>query len=91
MNYTKVYRDVYEILSKIGLPHEKLHSASLRITNALSDIYVYTNKQFPEVLGDIMKLAEEFCSQVRFGGYDLDDKGSPVAYGTSAIGLNNKE
>jgi len=91
MNYTKVYRQVYEVLSKTGLEHEKIHNASLRITNALSEIYIYTNKQFPEALDPILQIAENFCSQVKVGGYDLDDKGLPSGYGISASGLKNKE
>ena len=91
MNYTKVYRSVYETLSKTGLDHEKIHNASLRITNALSDIYIYTNRQFPEALDQVLELAENFYSKVKLGGYDLYDNGVPVGYGTNVTGLNNKE
>lgn len=74
MNYTKVYRSIYNVLSETNLAHEKLHNASLRIANALSDIYIYTNKQFPEALDDILKIAEDFCAEAKIGGYDLDDR-----------------
>lgn len=91
MNYTKVYRTIYETLSQTGLEHEKIHNASLRITNALSDIYIYTNRQFPEALNQVLEIAENFYSNVKLGGYDLDDSGLPVGYGINATGLNSKE
>lgn len=76
MNYTETYRKIYEVLSVLDLAHEKKHNASLRITSALNDIYVYTNKQFPEVLPAILDIAQEFCVNTKKGGYDIDDKGT---------------
>lgn len=73
MNYTQTYRKIYEVLSVLDIPHEKRHNSSLRITNALSDIYIYTNRQFPEVLPVILEIAQDFCSEAQIGGYDLDD------------------
>lgn len=74
MNYTETYRKVYEALSKTQLPHEKMHNASLRITDALNSIFTYTNRQFPEVMDDIMDVVKDFSSSIKIGGYDLDDR-----------------
>lgn len=73
MNYTETYKKIYSIISETNLPHENIHRASLRISDALNDICVYTDRQFPEMMDKIMKAAEEFCNRVRLGGYDLDD------------------
>ena len=91
MNYTETYNKVYSDLTKNNLPHEKLHSAALRITNALGDIYCYTNKQFPDMMEDIMNIVSDFSSNNKIGGYDLDDRGQPICFGTSATGLNNNK
>ena len=89
MNYTDTYKKIYEVVSKLGLPHDNTHNASLRIADALNDIYVYTNRQFPEILPEILHIAEGFCADAKVGGYDLDDKGNPVGFGIKASGLNN--
>lgn len=75
MNYTQTYRKIYEVLNILDLPHDKKHSASLRIANALSDIYIYTNKQFPEVLPVVLEIAQDFCAEAQADGYDLNDEG----------------
>lgn len=74
MNYTETYNKVYSALQKSNLPHENLHRSALRITNALSDIYCYTNKQFPDIMEDVMNIVNDFSSTDKIGGYDLDDK-----------------
>lgn len=66
MNYTQIYNKVYEAISKTELSHEKLHRASLRITDALNDIFVYTNVQFPEVMEDIMNVVNEFSNSIKY-------------------------
>lgn len=91
MDYTKLYRDIYSVISEVDLPHERKHKASIRIADALSDIYIYTNKQFPEAMEKILEIAENFISQVKIGGYDLDDKGYPIGLGTRAAGLKNNK
>lgn len=96
MNYTETYKKIYSIISETNLPHEKVHKASLRIADALNDICVYTNRQFPEMMDKIMEAAEDFYSKVKIGGYDLDDSGLPIGAkiykdGTSFTGLDNSK
>lgn len=91
MDYTDTYRKIYKVVSQLDLPHEKKHSAALRITDALSDIYHYTNRQFPDILPDILNIVQDFSVQTKIGGYDLDDKGQPINYGTNPAGLNSNK
>lgn len=88
MNYTDTYNKIYEVISSLELPHEKKHSAALTITDSLSHIYAYANRQFPEVLSEILDVAKDFCGDAKVGGYDLDDYGNPVGFGIKASGLN---
>lgn len=74
MSYTENYNKIYAVIRKADLPHEKAHKAALRITDALNDIFVYTNKQFPSMMDEVMKIVEEFTATVKLGGYDLDDR-----------------
>jgi hypothetical protein len=74
MNYTENYKKIYTAISKADLPHEKTHKAALRITDALNDIFVYTNLQFPSMMDEIMDIVEQFTTTVKLGGYDLDDR-----------------
>jgi hypothetical protein len=74
MNYTETYNKVYSALSESNLPHEKLHTSALRITDALNNIYCYTNKQFPDMMEEIMNVVNDFSSSIKFGGHDIDDK-----------------
>lgn len=95
MNYTETYKKIYSIISEANLSHDKTHVAALRISDALNDIFVYTNRQFPELMNQILNAAQDFCDDIKIGGYDLDDKGMPVGMsfykdGTSLTGLKNK-
>lgn len=74
MNYTEQYNQIYAAICKADLPHEQTHKSALRITDALNDIFVYTNMQFPSVMDEIMDIVEEFTATVKLGGYDLDDR-----------------
>ena len=96
MNYTETYKKIYSIISQANLAHNKTHVAALRISDALNDIFVYTNKQFPELLDQILSATQDFCDDIKIGGYDLDDKGLPIGTsiykdGTSFPGLNNNK
>ena len=66
MNYTETYNRIYSALSTIDITHEKRHNSSIRITDALNDIYSYINRQFPEAMGDIMSIVEEFSNSIKF-------------------------
>jgi hypothetical protein len=91
MNYTDTYRKIYEVISDLDLPHEKKHNAAIKISDSLSEIYMYSSEQFPQVLSQILEVAKDFCTDARIGGYDLDDHGNPVGLGTRATGLNNNK
>ena len=96
MNYTETYKKIYSIICQANLAHDKKHVAALRISDALNDIFVYTNKQFPELLDQILSATQDFCDDIKIGGYDLDDKGLPIGTsiykdGTSFPGLNNNK
>ena len=88
MNYTETYNKIYSAISKSNMPHEHLHNAALRITDALNNIYCYTNAQFPDMMEDVIDVVIDFSTQLKFGGYDLDDNGNPVGgYKKHPIGL----
>lgn len=74
MNYTECYKQIYAAISKLDIPHENINKATLRITDALNDIFVYTKMQFPSIINEIMDIVEDFSTTVKLGGYDLDDK-----------------
>lgn len=74
MNYTETYNKVYSALSKTELTHVAKHNSSLRITDALNDVFSYTISNFPDIIEDIINVVNEFSSSVKTGGYDLDDK-----------------
>ena len=81
-NYTKVYKDIYGVIKKDNIPHEDAHKAAIKITEAVLDIYMFT-EQYPSGLTDIINY--------KFGGIDLDDKGQPIGFGINATGLNNSK
>lgn len=75
MNYTETYRKIYSLFSSLGIDHEAINKASLRITNAIHDIYAYTQRQAPELVDQVASIVEEFSSNIKkVGSYDLDDK-----------------
>jgi hypothetical protein len=65
MNYTETYNKFYSALLKTNLPHAKLHTAALRLTDALSEIYCYTNRQFPDTMEDVMNVVNDFSSSIK--------------------------
>jgi hypothetical protein len=44
MNYTKIYKEVYKNLEPSGAPHEVLHYSCLKITDALQEMFLYSQK-----------------------------------------------
>lgn len=87
MNYTETYRKIYSSIKTETMPHEVAHYAALRITDAISHIY-QTSQVYKEETLDIIK---DVIAEFKIGGYDLDDKGQPASFGTSATGLNNNK
>ncbi len=78
INYTHLYNKIYSAIKTDDIPHDKAHRSALRIADAINDIYIYTNVQYPDKLDDILDTVEFFCNAIRLGGYDLDDKGNPL-------------
>lgn len=80
MNYTETYRKIYDLFSNLDITHEAANRASLRIANALHDIYSFTQRQAPHIIDEVASIVQEFSSNVKdnksyiIGGYDLDDK-----------------
>ncbi len=60
LDYTSIYRKIYSAIERDGLPHEEIHKASLRISNALWDIYLFTQEQPPEITDIIIGTLEDF-------------------------------
>jgi hypothetical protein len=76
MNYTEIYNRIYKSLDKKNLNHDDKHSASLKITNAVWDLYINTSDNYPETFVAISNLhLEEISSELQvIGGHDLDDR-----------------
>jgi hypothetical protein len=45
VDYATIYRIIYESLKQDGIPHEQLHAASLKITDALWGLNLAINGQ----------------------------------------------
>lgn len=56
MNYTDIYRTVYESLKRDSYKHEELHSASIRITDAIWGLLIVCKEDndLPETAGTIV-------------------------------------
>jgi hypothetical protein len=87
MNYTETYRKIYSSIKTETMPHEIAHNAALRIADAIGHIY-QTSQVYKEETLDIIK---DVIAEFKIGGYDLDDRGQPTNFGTSATGLNNNK
>jgi hypothetical protein len=80
MNYTEIYNKIYKSLDKKNLNHDDKHAASLKITNAVWDLYINTSDNYPETFTTISNLfemlhLEEISSKLQAtGGHDLDDR-----------------
>lgn len=74
-DYTQVYREIYSIVKKEDTPHELAHNTSLKITNALSDLFLSSQGYDLELIPIIINAMTNMIDQ-KFGGYDLDDRES---------------
>ena len=63
MNYTEIYNRIYKSLDKKNLNHDDKHSASLKITNAVWDLYINTSDNYPETFTTI---SHPVCKNQRF-------------------------
>jgi hypothetical protein len=76
-NYTETYNKIYAILKDDFLSHELTHSTAIKITNAMSDIYLHNKEASEHIATGISDIIRELSAKLKFGGYDLDDKGNP--------------
>jgi hypothetical protein len=60
MNYTKIYKEVYKNLEPSGVPHEVLHYSCLRITDALQEVYLHSQKNNNSCLDQTLNVIEYF-------------------------------
>lgn len=60
MNYTKIYNNIYQSLKNENTPHEVLHYSCLKITDALQEIYLYSQKNSPDNLQESLNVIESF-------------------------------
>ena len=71
-DYTQVYKDIYNVIKKDNIPHEQAHNASLKISNALSDLFLSSEGYDIDIIPILTQAMIGIVSD-KFGGYDLDD------------------
>jgi hypothetical protein len=49
VDYATIYRSIYESLKQDGIAHEDLHSASLKIADALWGLHLIINRREPQL------------------------------------------
>ena len=49
-DYTQTYREIYTVIKKDSIPHEHAHNATLKICNALSDLYLSCEGYDPDLI-----------------------------------------
>jgi hypothetical protein len=91
MNYTEVYRKLYNSVKNENLSHEEVHKFALSIAEAISHLYGLTKFHDDQVIDTVSKIANELWNPLNLGGFDLDDKGQPIGFGINATGLNNNK
>lgn len=75
-DYTQVYRQVYDVIKKDNIPHTHAHSASLKICNALSDLFLFSEGYDEEIIPILTQAMVGIVGE-KFGSYDLDDAEGP--------------
>jgi hypothetical protein len=58
-DYKKTYNNIYSVIKNDEVPHFLAHKSSLKITESLMDIHNFN---------------KNYSWNLKFGGYDLDDK-----------------
>lgn len=77
MNYTEIYRKIYSSVKNDNISHQNAHSISIRITDAIVDLYNYTNVNVPDIHQVVGETIVQFWNDkinTKLGGYDIDDK-----------------
>ena len=59
MNYTEVYKKIYNQIKKDYISHEEAHRASLKITNTLMDVYFFTTDKDKGVVDVVVETISE--------------------------------
>lgn len=74
MNYTEVYRKIYDSLKCDGALHEDIHRSALRITDAIAYLFSTTKQENSNVVNAVSDIANQLWNPLNLGGFDLDDK-----------------
>jgi hypothetical protein len=56
MNYTEMYRKIYEELKTEELSHDHVHKSTLSICEAISNLYLLTNEEFPSIIPTVSEI-----------------------------------
>lgn len=59
MNYTQMYNKVYAELKNDELSHEAVHKSAIAICEAISNLYLLTNEQYPSVFSAVTEIIED--------------------------------
>lgn len=78
MNYTEVYRKIYDSLKCDGALHEDIHRSALKITDAIADLFSMTKHEGNEVFTAVSGIANQLWNPLNLGGFDLDDSGKKI-------------
>lgn len=60
MDYTKIYRNVYSAIKTVEMPHELAHNVSIRIVDAITDLYLYEKENDLSSLPNVEDLMKKF-------------------------------
>jgi len=60
IDYTQLYRNVYAAVKTDEMPHNLAHNVSVRIANAICDLYLYERENDLSSLPDISDLMKKF-------------------------------
>lgn len=74
MNYTEIYRKLYDCLNIDNLSHEDVHRCAITITEALSELSLILKSQNPQTVYAVNEIVNTMWNPLNLGGFDLDDK-----------------
>jgi hypothetical protein len=60
MDYTKIYRNVYSAVKTQEIPHQLAHNVSIRIAEAVGDLYKYEKENDIISLPNVEHLIKKF-------------------------------
>jgi hypothetical protein len=59
MNYTEIYNKVYIELKTDDLSHKDVHKSTIAICEAISDLWIISQKQNPSILNVITDIVND--------------------------------